>query len=102
MLDLVNECWTLLGGLKWDTKLCLPGGAGSSVKLAQLLDDQMVSGDVVDMMVQYLKNHIEQDTDISQNYDVATLFFVDFLDKEWKARKKISSCPLMKKIRLID
>ena len=87
-MKIINECWALLGSLEWDTKLCLPGGAGLTVNLAQLLEDQMVSGDIVDMMVQYLGNRIKQDTsDISQSYDVATLSFMDLIDKEWKARR---------------
>ena len=72
-MKIINECWALLGSLEWDTKICLPGGAGSTVNLAQLLEDRMVSGDIVDMMVQHLKNRIKQDTDVSQIYDVETL-----------------------------
>ena len=71
-MKIINECWALLSSLKWDTKICIPGGAGLSVNLAQLLEDWMVSGDVVDMMVQHLKNHIKQDTVL--RYDMSELW----------------------------
>ena len=86
-MKIANESWALLGSLKWDTKVCLPGGGGSTVQLVQLLEDQMVKGDIVDMMVQYLKNRTKRDTNISQRYHVETLVFMDHLNKAWKARK---------------
>ena len=49
-----SECWTLLTILEWNMKICLPGGAGPASNFAQLLGDKMVSGNVVNMMMEHL------------------------------------------------
>ena len=77
-----NECWTLLTTLEWNTKICLPGGAGPVSHLAQLLGDKMVNGNVVDMMVEHLAGRIRGDEEASMSYNVATLLFQDDISKD--------------------
>ena len=82
-----NECWTLLSFLQWNTSICLPGGAGPVTDLAQLLGDKLVSGNIIDMMMEHLAERIKADEDASRTYHVATLSFQDHLNKEWNTRK---------------
>jgi hypothetical protein len=82
-----SECWTLLTILEWNTKIRLPGGAGPVSNFAQLLGDKMVTGNIVDMMIEHLANRIREDEDDSKTYRVMTLRFQDHINKAWDARK---------------
>ena len=58
-----------------------------SNNFAQLLGDKMISGDVVDMMMEHLAEHIEADEDTSRTYRITTLSFQDHISKAWDSQK---------------
>ena len=82
-----DECWTLLSLLQCNAKIYLPGGAGPVTNFAQLLGDKMISGDVVDMMMEHLGERIRADEHASRTYHIATLSFQDQIIRAWDARK---------------
>ena len=50
----INECWMVLDSLPWNEPLKIPGRGGATASLASLLADKMLTGDLVDMMVEHL------------------------------------------------
>ena len=51
----------------------IPGGGGATASLAGLLADKMLTGDVVDMMVEHLALRLRSDHAASETYVIETL-----------------------------
>ena len=82
----INECWMLLGSLPWNKAVKIPGGGGATVNLASLLADKMLTGDLVDMMLNHLALRLGRDHAASETYEIETLSFMDQINSQWKGR----------------
>ena len=82
----INECWILLGSLPWNMNLKIPGGGGITARLASLLADKMLMGDLVDMMVKHLTLRLKGDCAASETYEIETLGYMDRIISQWEGR----------------
>ena len=86
--NMINECQMVLGSLPWNEPLKIPGGGGATASLAGLLADKMLTGDVVDMMVEHLALRLRSDHAASETYVIETLSLMDRIKSQWEGRNK--------------
>ena len=82
----INECWMVLGSLPWNVNLKIPGGGGITARMARLLADKMLTGDLVDMMVKHLALRLKGDCVASATYEIETLGYMDRIISQWEGR----------------
>ena len=85
-MTVINECWMVLEDLPWNEPLKIPGGGGATASLASLLADKMLTGDLVDMMVEHLALRLRSDRAASEIYEIETLGLMDRIKSQWEGR----------------